>query len=90
MTDAEVMHIAVQAMVVGVKVAGPILAVSLIVGFIVSLLQSVTQVQEMTLTFVPKVVVCAIILLMLGNWMMGELVTFTQQMFLDLPAILSK
>ncbi len=88
MTDNQVMHLAVQAMIVGLKVAGPILIVSLIIGFAISLLQSVTQVQEMTLTFVPKVIVVAVILLLAGNWMMGEMVSFTRQLFLDLPALL--
>ena len=90
MTDNQVMHLAVQAMIVGLKVAGPILVVSLVIGFAISLLQSVTQVQEMTLTFVPKVIVVALILLLAGNWMMGEMVSFTRQLFLDLPAMLAK
>lgn len=89
MTDSQVMHIAVQAMVLGTKIAGPILLVSLVIGFAVSLLQSVTQVQEMTLTFVPKVIAVAIVLVVMGNWMMGEMVAFTQQLFRDLPAMLS-
>ncbi len=90
MTDNQVMHIAVQAMILGVKVAGPILLVSLVIGFAISLLQAVTQVQEMTLTFVPKIIVAALILLLLGNWMMGEMVGFTRQLFHDLPALLQK
>lgn len=90
MTDNEVMHLAVQAMIVGLKVAGPILIVSLVIGFAISLLQSVTQVQEMTLTFVPKVIALALVLLLAGNWMMGELVSFTQQLFHDLPALLKQ
>ena len=70
--------------------AGPILIVSLVVGFAISLLQSVTQVQEMTLTFVPKVIIVALVLLLAGNWMMGEMMSFTRQLFLDLPAMLQK
>lgn len=88
MTDNQVMHLAVHAMIVGAKVAGPILLVSLVIGFAISLLQSVTQVQEMTLTFVPKVIAVAVVLLVAGNWMMGEMVSFTHQLFQDLPAIL--
>lgn len=90
MTDNQVMHLAVQAMILGLKVAGPILIVSLVVGFAISLLQSVTQVQEMTLTFVPKVIIVALVLLLAGNWMMGEMMSFTRQLFLDLPAMLQK
>ena len=75
-------------MVLGAKLAGPILIVSLVIGFIISLLQSVTQVQEMTLTFVPKVIVVALVLLFAGNWMMHEAVTFTENLFADLPRML--
>ena len=88
MTDNEVMHVAVQAMILGAKIAGPILLVSLVIGFLISLLQSVTQVQEMTLTFVPKVVAIAIVLMLIGNWMMGEMVTFTRQLFEQIPILL--
>lgn len=90
MSDNDVMHLAVQAMILGGKLAGPILVVSLVMGFIISLLQSVTQVQEMTLTFVPKLVAVALILLFLGNWMMHETVTFTQTLLRDLPSYIQK
>ena len=89
MTDNEVMHVAVQAMILGAKIAGPILLVSLVIGFLISLLQSVTQVQEMTLTFVPKVIAVAIVLLLVGNWMMSEMVTFTRQLFEQIPILLA-
>lgn len=88
MSDNDVMHLAVQAMVLGAKLAGPILIVSLVVGFVISLLQSVTQVQEATLSFVPKVIVVALVLLFAGNWMMAEAVTFTENLFNDLPRML--
>ena len=57
MSDNDVMHLAVQAMALGAKLAGPILIISLVIGFAISLLQSVTQVQEMTLANVPKIFV---------------------------------
>ncbi len=88
MTDTDVMHLAVQAMILGAKLAAPILLVSLVIGFSISLLQAVTQVQEMTLTFVPKVIAVALVLLVAGNWMMSEAVTFTQQLFERLPEML--
>ena len=90
MSDNDVMYLAVQAMILGTKLAGPILLISLVMGFIISLLQSVTQVQEMTLTFVPKLVAIAIIMLFLGNWMMHEMVTFTQTIIKDIPNYLQK
>lgn len=90
MSDNDVMHLAVQAMILGTKLAGPILIVSLVMGFIISLLQSVTQVQEMTLTFVPKLIAVALILLFLGNWMMHEMVSFTSTIIKDIPNYLQK
>lgn len=88
MSDNDVMHLAVQAMALGAKLAGPILIISLVIGFAISLLQSVTQVQEMTLTFVPKVIAVALVLLFAGNWMMHEAVTFTENLFRSLPTLI--
>jgi len=88
MSDNDVMHLAVQAMVLGAKLAGPILLVTLVIGFIISLLQAVTQVQEATLTFVPKVIVVAAIMLFMGNWMMHETVVFTQNLLHDIPRMI--
>lgn len=90
MTDSDVMHIAVQAMILGAKLAAPILLISLVIGFAISLLQAVTQVQEMTLTFVPKVIAVAVVLLVAGNWMLSESVSFTQQLFDQLPGMLRR
>ena len=88
MSDNDVMHLAVQARVLGAKLAGPILLVTLVIGFIISLLQAVTQVQEATLTFVPKVIVVAAILLFMGNWMMHETVVFTENLLRDIPRMI--
>ncbi len=90
MSDNDVMHLAVQALLLGTKLAGPILLVSLVMGFFISLLQSVTQVQEMTLTFVPKLIAVALILLFLGNWMMHEAVGFTKTIIRDVPNYLQR
>lgn len=90
MSDNDVMQLAVQAMLLGTKLAGPILIVSLVMGFLISLLQSVTQVQEMTLTFVPKLIAVGLILLFLGNWMMHETVTFTEGLIHNIPRYLQR
>lgn len=89
MSDTEVMQLAVQAIMVAAKLAAPILIVALVVGFVISLLQAVTQVQEMTLSFVPKLLAVGVVLLVAGNWMMAEMVDFTQQLFRDLPGLLA-
>ena len=85
MTDSTVIDIAVQAMLITAKLAAPILTVSLAIGVGVSLLQSVTQVQEFTLTFVPKLAGVAVVLVVAGSWMLHQLVTFTNQLFERVP-----
>jgi flagellar biosynthetic protein FliQ len=76
-----VLDIGRQGIEVAMMVSLPILAVSLFLGLLVSIFQAVTQVQEMTLTFVPKLVGVAIILAFMGNWMLTMLVTFTHTCF---------
>ena len=88
MTDTDVIHIAVQTLAVTAKVSAPILMVSLGVGFAVSLFQSVTQLQEVTLTFVPKLVGVAGVIVLGGNWMLAELIGFTRQLFALLPSLI--
>jgi flagellar biosynthetic protein FliQ len=89
MTDATVTEIVLQMMIVGAKLAAPMLITALVVGFGVSLMQAVTQLQDSTLSFVPKIIAVAIALLVSGNWMMQELVSFTQEMFALLPQLLA-
>ncbi|MGN6633993.1 MAG: flagellar biosynthesis protein FliQ [Oryzihumus sp.] len=89
MTDSAVVHLAVQSMIIAMKLAAPILIVSLAIGFGISLMQSVTQIQEVTLSFVPKLLGVAIVILLSGHWMLGEVVDFTRQLFDTLPQLLS-
>ncbi len=90
MTDTDVTEIATQTMLVGAKCAAPILLTALLVGFMISLFQAATQIQEPTLSFVPKMIAVAIALLLTGNWVLAELVTFTDQLFESLPRLLGK
>jgi len=87
-SDADVVHVAVQMLWVTAKVCAPILMVSLAVGFGMSLLQSVTQLQDATLTFVPKLIGVALVIVFAGNWMLGELSAFTTMMFDLIPTLL--
>jgi flagellar biosynthetic protein FliQ len=87
--ESTVVEIAIQAMMVTGKVAAPILIVSLTIGFGVSLLQSVTQIQEFTLTFVPKLIGVGVTLAVAGSWMLTQLETFTRQMFDLVPRLVS-
>ena len=90
MSDADVTQIAAQTMMVAAKVAAPVLLTALLVGFAISLFQAATQIQEPTLSFVPKMIAVAIALLVTGNWVLAELVSFTHSLFDQLPALLDR
>ncbi|MGV8847067.1 flagellar biosynthesis protein FliQ [Tessaracoccus sp.] len=90
MTDADVVEIAVQTMILASKVAAPILLTALLVGFAVSIFQSATQIQEPTLSFVPKIIAVAAAMLLTGNWVLGEIISFTHVLFDMLPRLLGR
>jgi flagellar biosynthetic protein FliQ len=89
MTDTTVLNLASQALILITKLAGPVLAVSLFVGLVVSLFQVVTSIQESTLTFLPKLVAIGLVLLLLGHWMLGTAVAYTENLYNSIPQILS-
>ncbi len=89
MTDTAVMEIGLQAMLMAAKLAAPILLTALAVGLAVGLLQSVTQIQEMTLAFVPKFIAVAVVVVVAGNWMLHELISFTHELFQSLPGLIA-
>jgi flagellar biosynthesis protein FliQ len=88
MTDTQVIHIGLQAMAIAAKLGAPVLLTALIIGFVISLFQSVTQIQEVTLSFVPKAIGVGVVLLVSGNWMLHELVTFTASLFAQIPDLI--
>ena len=73
-----VISLAVGAMELALKVALPLLLVGLAVGLIISVFQAVTQIQEQTLTFVPKIIAVFVVILITGGWMIGEIKDFTE------------
>ncbi len=85
MTTELIMGIAVETMKVTLLVSAPVLLVGLIVGLAISLFQAVTQVHEMTLTFVPKIIAVMIAMLIALPWMMNLIVTFTHNLFSNIP-----
>jgi flagellar biosynthetic protein FliQ len=89
MTDVQIVQLGLQAMTIAAKLCAPILLTALIIGFAISLFQSVTQIQEATLSFVPKALGVGIALLLSGNWMLHEMITFTTQLFEKIPSLLS-
>lgn len=85
MSDAQVLEIMSNAMLVAGKLAGPLLITALAIGVLVSLIQTVTQIQEMTLSFVPKAAGIMLVLVIAGNWMLRELTSFTSQLWSSIP-----
>ncbi len=81
MTVDAVVDIANNALYLIIKVSLPILLVSLIIGLIISIFQTVTSIQEQTLTFVPKIIGVFLGLMLLGGWMMQNMVEFTNELW---------
>ena len=88
MNDSQVVHLGLQAMTMAAKLSAPVLLTALMVGFAISLFQSVTQIQEATLSFVPKAIGVGVALLASGNWMLHELITFTTGLYNQIPTLL--
>ncbi|SEJ55913.1 flagellar biosynthesis protein FliQ [Demequina mangrovi] len=88
MDTSAVLNIGLDALLLAAKLSAPMLVTALVVGFTISLFQSVTQIQEATLSFVPKAVGVAIALLICGHWMIQEAVGFTEALFELLPSLL--
>jgi flagellar biosynthetic protein FliQ len=88
MDPALVIDIGVRALVVAAKLGAPMLVTALVVGFAISVFQSITQIQEVTLSFVPKVVAVAAALVISGQWMIAEMITFTQSLFALIPQLI--
>lgn len=87
MSDAEVLDILSGAFTIATKIAGPILMTALIIGVVISLVQTVTQIQEMTLTFVPKLVGSGLVLLLGGNWMLREMISWIEGLWSIIPTL---
>jgi flagellar biosynthetic protein FliQ len=85
LTEAFVMTLAQKAITMALILAGPVMLVSLLVGSLISLFQAATQINEVTLNFVPKIIAIGLVLLLLGSWMTQQLLTFTTNIFINLP-----
>lgn len=85
MTPEFVIGFARQSIELTMSVSLPMLGVGLVVGVVISILQAATQIQEMTLTFVPKIIAVFLALLISFPWVMDKMITFTQDIFLNFP-----
>lgn len=87
MTPQMVVSIGREALMLTLMVSGPLLAAGLIIGLVISIFQAVTQIQEMTLTFIPKILGIALTLLIFLPWMINMLTDFTRHMFQLIPSL---
>ncbi|MDC7713572.1 flagellar biosynthesis protein FliQ [Vogesella sp. LYT5W] len=85
MTPESVITLIQNALFILIIVAAPPLAVSLLVGLLVSILQAATQINEMTLTFIPKLIAMFLVLVLAGPWMLTTLMDYTTQLFQNIP-----
>ena len=85
MTEDFIIGFARQALETMLMVSMPVLLVSLVVGVIISLFQSVTQMQEMTITFVPKIIATFVSLIVFGAWMIEKMTGFMREILVNLP-----
>jgi flagellar biosynthesis protein FliQ len=82
-------NFATQAMMLAMEVGGPLLLAGLTIGLLVSIFQAVTQIQEQSLSFIPKIIGVAVMLVVLGPWMLHQLVSYTQNLFESIPNLVS-
>lgn len=87
MSAEQVMEIMKEAMLVAFEIAGPLLIISIAVGLLVAIFQAATQIHEQTLTFVPKLIVIALVLLALGTWMSKVMNEFVVELFAIMAAL---
>ena len=87
MNQDTVINLATQAMMLALKIAGPMLLMGLIVGLLVSIFQAVTSIQEQSLSFIPKIVGVAVLIVVLGPWMLNQLVSYAQNLYLSIPQL---
>jgi flagellar biosynthetic protein FliQ len=87
MDQSVVMEIGARAMWVTLQVSLPVLTVSLVVGLLVSIFQAVTQLQEPTLSFIPKILAVVLVIVLAGPWMLNSLLSFTTQLFAGIAEI---
>lgn len=88
MTPESVMVIGMQAIKVGLLVSAPMLVAALVTGLIISILQAATQVNEMTMTFIPKILMIVGIAVALGPWMMKIFIEYTRAVFASIPSVI--
>jgi flagellar biosynthetic protein FliQ len=83
----QVIKLAMDALMLALKVGMPLLLAGLVVGLVVSVFQAVTQIQEMTLSFIPKLLAVALVLVVAGPWMLDQMVGYTTDLYRSIPGM---
>ena len=90
MNQDEVMKLATDALMLAFKIGLPLLLASLVVGLLVSVFQAVTQIQEMTLSFIPKILAVAVVLIVAGPWMLTQVTNYTSDLYHSIPGLVKE
>jgi flagellar biosynthesis protein FliQ len=88
MTTDLVINLAMDAMSLAMKVALPLLLAGLVVGLLVSIFQAVTQIQEQTLSFIPKILATVVVMVVGGPWMLDQLLSYTRDLWMSIPTLI--
>ncbi|MCX7628587.1 MAG: flagellar biosynthesis protein FliQ [Methylophilaceae bacterium] len=88
MTPETVLTLIEHALEIGVLVSAPMLGAALVTGLLVSLFQAATQINEMTLSFIPKLLVLVVVLVIAGPWMLGLMVDYMRRLFIGIPGLI--
>jgi flagellar biosynthetic protein FliQ len=88
MTSGTVLTIVEQALEVGVLLSAPMLGAALVTGLLISLFQAATQINEMTLSFIPKLLVLVLVLIVTGPWMINLMVDYMRRLFISIPGLI--
>jgi flagellar biosynthetic protein FliQ len=87
MTANNAINLAQQALGIAVDIGGPLLLASLAIGLLVSVFQAVTQIQEQSLSLIPKLVGIAVVIVVLGPWMLDRLIAYTTNLYTSIPSL---
>lgn len=89
MSSATVMTMIYEAMVLAFSMASPLLIATLVVGLTISIFQAATQINEMTLSFIPKLLTVGVTLVLLGPWLIGQMVDYIEVLFTSIPKMVA-
>ena len=87
MNSDTAIHLAIQALMMTLKISLPFLLAGLLVGLVISVFQAATHIQEITLTFIPKILATGLVMVVAGPWMLREMVGYTRDLYLSIPSL---